>query len=191
MVLILFRHYDNHTYFFLLLLQNCICWHWFGTIIFAVMEEIVKSRYIGIFTITNKIIDISRLSQIISNSKELSAKLSISKIRGELSKIYRYKKKWLTAYPYSLHGGEAHIQKTWHNHITTLSEKNIPSQTWLWKIFWLILDTPGCCLPNKRGDGRSTRMEINLTKTATFVTADSIGACAVLCEFPQEKTGDL
>ena len=34
-------------------------------------------------------------------------------------------------------------------------------------------------------------MEINLTKTATFVTADSIGACAVLCEFPQEKTGDL
>ena len=34
-------------------------------------------------------------------------------------------------------------------------------------------------------------MEINLTKTATFVTADSMGVCAVLCEFPQEKTGDL
>ena len=35
-------------------------------------------------------------------------------------------------------------------------------------------------------------MQINLTKSATFVTADSKGVCCcILCEFPQGKTGDL
>ena len=72
------------------------------------MEEIVKSRYIGIFTITNKIID--RLSQIISDSKELSAKLSISKIRGELSEIYRYQKNYLPYTPTASWGGGSHTE---------------------------------------------------------------------------------
>ena len=89
-------------------LQNCICWILFGTltIIFDVLEEIIgkiiESRYIGICQIIGKIIDIGRrLPQIIGDCRELSAKLSISKISGKLSKNYRYRKIWLIAHPYS------------------------------------------------------------------------------------------
>ena len=64
----------------------------------------IENRYIGICPIIGKIIDIGqRLSQIIGDFRELSAKLSISKMTGELSKIYRYRKKWLIAHPYSQH----------------------------------------------------------------------------------------
>ena len=68
------------------------------TIIFDVLEEvigkIIESRYIGICLIIDKIIDIGRkIPQIIGEFRELSAKLLISKITGELSKIYRYRKK--------------------------------------------------------------------------------------------------
>ena len=75
------------------------------TIIFDVLDEIIgkiiESRYIGICPIIDKIIDIGgRLPQIIGIFRELSAKLSISKITGELSKIYRYRKK-LIAHPYT------------------------------------------------------------------------------------------
>ena len=80
-------------------LQNCICLILFGTliIIFEILEEnigkIIESRYIGIFPIIDNIIDIGRrLPQIIGKLKELSAELSISKITGKLSKIYRYRK---------------------------------------------------------------------------------------------------
>ena len=63
-------------------------------IIFYVLEEIIgkviESRYIGICPIIDKIIDIGRrLPQIIGDFWDLSAKLSISKMTGELSKIYR------------------------------------------------------------------------------------------------------
>ena len=73
--------------------------------IFDVLEEIIgkiiENRYISIFPIIDKIIDISRrLPQIISDFRELSAKFSISKMTGELSKIYRYRKK-LIAHPYT------------------------------------------------------------------------------------------
>ena len=66
--------------------------------IFDVFEEIIgkiiESRYFGICPIIEKIIDIGRrLTQIIGDFRELSAKLSISKMTGELSKIYRYRKK--------------------------------------------------------------------------------------------------
>ena len=44
---------------------------------------------------------------------------------------------------------------------------------------------------NERGIGWSTKAQINLTKTATFVTAESKGGRAVLGEFPWEKTGNL
>ena len=88
-------------------LQNCICWILFGTltIIFDVLDEIIgkiiESRYIGICPIIDKIIDIGRrLPQIIGDFRDLSAKLSISKMTGELSKIYQYRKKWLIAHPY-------------------------------------------------------------------------------------------
>ena len=81
-------------------LKNCICWILFGTltIIFDVLDEIIRkiieSRYIGICPIIDKIIDIGRrLPQIIGDFRDLSAKLSISKMTGELSKIYRYRKK--------------------------------------------------------------------------------------------------
>ena len=62
------------------------------------MEEnigkIIESRYIGIWPIIDKIIDIGRrLPQIIGDFGELSAKLLISKMAGKLSKIYRYRKK--------------------------------------------------------------------------------------------------
>ena len=74
-------------------LQNCIWWHWFGTltVIFDVLEEIIRksneSWYIGIFPIINKIIDIPRrLPQIIGDLKELSARLLTSKMTGKLSK---------------------------------------------------------------------------------------------------------
>ena len=87
--------------------QNCICWILFGTltIIFDVLDEIIgkiiESRYIGICPIIDKIIDIGRrLPQIIGDFRDLSAKLSISKMTGELSKIYRYRNKWLIAHPY-------------------------------------------------------------------------------------------
>ena len=68
------------------------------TIIFDVLEEIIgkiiESRYISICPIIDKIIDVGRrLPQIIGDFRELSAKLSISKITGKLSKIYRYRKK--------------------------------------------------------------------------------------------------
>ena len=53
------------------------------------------------FPIIDKIIDIGRrLPQIIGNLKELSAKLLTPKMTGELSKIYRYRKKLLIAHPY-------------------------------------------------------------------------------------------
>ena len=88
--------------------QNCICWILFGTltIIFDVLDEIIgkiiESRYIGICPIIDKIIDIGRrLPQIIGDFRDLSAILSISKMTGELSKIYRYRNKWLIAHPYS------------------------------------------------------------------------------------------
>ena len=88
--------------------QNCICWILFGTltIIFDVLDEIIgkiiESRYIGICPIIDKIIDIGqRLPQIIGDFRDLSAKLSISKMTGELSKIYRYRNKWLIAHPYA------------------------------------------------------------------------------------------
>ena len=45
------------------------------------------------FPIINKIIDIGRrLAQIIDNLNELSAKLPISKMTGELLKIYLHRK---------------------------------------------------------------------------------------------------
>ena len=88
-------------------LQTYVCWILFGTltIIFDILEEtiekIIESRYIGICPIIDKIIDIGRrLPQIIGDFRDLSAKLSISKMTGELSKIYRYRKKWLIAHPY-------------------------------------------------------------------------------------------
>ena len=94
--------------FYAFFMQKCIFWILFGTltIIFDVLDEIVgkiiESRYIGICPIIDKIIDIGwRLPQIIGNFRDLSAKLSISKIIGELSKIYRYRKKWLIAHPYT------------------------------------------------------------------------------------------
>ena len=67
------------------------------TIIFDVLEEIIvkviENRYIGIFPIINKIINIGRrLPRMIGDLKELSAKLSILKMTAELSKIYRYEK---------------------------------------------------------------------------------------------------
>ena len=82
-------------------LQNCIFQTLFGTltIIVDVLErknirKIIESRYIGICPIIGKIIDIGqRLPQIIGDFRELSAKLSISKKTGELSKIYPYRKK--------------------------------------------------------------------------------------------------
>ena len=87
-------------------LQNCVCWILFRilTIIFDILEEIfgkiIESRYIGICPIIDKIIDIGqRLPQIIGDFRESSAKLSISKMTGALSKIYQYKKKWLIAHP--------------------------------------------------------------------------------------------
>ena len=90
-------------------LQNCICWILFGTLTinFDILDEIIvkiiESRYIGICPIIDKIIDIDRrLPQIIGDFRELSAKLSISKMAGKLSKIYRYRKKWLIAHPYPL-----------------------------------------------------------------------------------------
>ena len=80
--------------------KDCICWILFGTltIIFDVLDEIIgiiiESRYIGICPNIDKIIDIGqRLPQIIGDFRELSAKLSISKMTGNLSKNYRYRKK--------------------------------------------------------------------------------------------------
>ena len=59
-----------------------------------IIGKIIESRYIAICPIIDKIIDIGRRPpQIIGDFRELSAKLSISKITGELSKIYRYREK--------------------------------------------------------------------------------------------------
>ena len=59
-----------------------------------IIGKIIESRYIAICPIIDKIIDIDqRLPQIIGDFRELSANLSISKITGELSKTYRYRKK--------------------------------------------------------------------------------------------------
>ena len=59
-----------------------------------ISKKIIESRYIGICQIIDKIIDIGRiLPQIIGDFRDLSAKLSISKMTGKLSKIYRYRKK--------------------------------------------------------------------------------------------------
>ena len=68
------------------------------TVIFDVLDEIIgkiiESRYIGICPIIDKINDIDRrLPQIIGDFRDLSAKLSLSKMTEELSKIYRYRKK--------------------------------------------------------------------------------------------------
>ena len=68
------------------------------TLIFNVLEEIIgkiiESRYIAICQIIDKIIDIDeRFPQIIGDFRELSAKLPILKITGELSKVYCYRKK--------------------------------------------------------------------------------------------------
>ena len=41
-----------------------------------------------------------KISKFIGDLMELSAKLSISKSTGDLSKSYRYRKKWLIAHPY-------------------------------------------------------------------------------------------
>ena len=81
------------------------------TIIFDVLEEIIgkiiESRYISICPIIDKIIDISRrLPQIIGDFRDLSAKLSISKMTGELSKIYRNRKNELSPTPTA---GEARL----------------------------------------------------------------------------------
>ena len=52
-----------------------------------IIGKIIESRYIAICSIIDKIIDISqRLPQIIGDFRGLSAKLSISKITGKLSK---------------------------------------------------------------------------------------------------------
>ena len=57
------------------------------------LKRIIESRYIGHFQIIRQIIDIDLiLPRIISDFKELSAKLSISEFEGKLSKNYRYRK---------------------------------------------------------------------------------------------------
>ena len=62
-----------------------------------IIEKIIESRYIGHFLIIGQIIDIDLiLPQIIGDFKELSAKLSISKFEGKLSKNYRYQKNYLS-----------------------------------------------------------------------------------------------
>ena len=59
-----------------------------------IIEKIIESRYIGIFLFIGKIIDIDiRHPKFIGDLKELSTKLSISKMMGDLSKNYRYRKK--------------------------------------------------------------------------------------------------
>ena len=59
-----------------------------------IIEKIIESRYIGIFLFIGKIIDIDiRHPKFIGDLKELSTKLSISKMMGYLSKTYRYRKK--------------------------------------------------------------------------------------------------
>ena len=63
---------------------------WNFDLIFNVFEDIfgkiIESRYISICRIINKSIDIGqRLRQIINDFRELSAKLLISKMAGELS----------------------------------------------------------------------------------------------------------
>ena len=105
-ILISFHIINGFSHFDAFFLQSCICWILFGTlsIIFDGLDEIIgkiiESRYISICPIIDKIIDIDgRLPQIISDFRDLSAKLSLSKMTEELSKIYRYRKKWLIAHP--------------------------------------------------------------------------------------------
>ena len=62
-----------------------------------ILEKIYRKKLskadIGHFQIIRQIIDIDLiLPQIIGDFKELSAKLSISKFEGKLSKNYRYRK---------------------------------------------------------------------------------------------------
>ena len=67
-----------------------IAFVWNFDLIFNVFEDIfgkiIESRYISICRIIDKSIDIGqRLRQIINDFRELSAKLLISKMAGELS----------------------------------------------------------------------------------------------------------
>jgi len=57
-----------------------------------IIEKVMESRYIGHFLIIGQIINIDLiLPLIIGDSKDLSAKLSISKIYGKLSKNLTYR----------------------------------------------------------------------------------------------------
>ena len=106
-ILIILQRINVFAHFWRILYAK---WHllnfvWSFDYIFDVLDKIIgkiiESRYIGICPIIDKIIDIGRrLPQIIGNFRDLSAKLSISKMTGELSKIYRYRKIWLIAHPY-------------------------------------------------------------------------------------------
>ena len=91
-ILIFMQRINGFRIFYAFFSQNCICWTLFGTltIIFNVFKDIfgkiIESRYISICRIIDKSIDIGRrLPQIINDFRELSAKLLISKMAGELS----------------------------------------------------------------------------------------------------------
>ena len=72
-------HFAFLTQFCAFLLRNLI--------LETIYRKIIESRYIGHFQIIGQIIDIDLiLPQIIGDFKELSAKLSISKFEGKLSK---------------------------------------------------------------------------------------------------------
>ena len=62
------------------------------TIIFYALEEIIGNADISAFVkLSTKLsISVEDFPQIIGDFRDLSAKLSISKITGELSKNYRY-----------------------------------------------------------------------------------------------------
>ena len=105
-ILIILQRFNDFAHFLRLLFAKLHLLIFFGTLtmIFDVLDEItgkiIGSRYIGICPIIEKIIDIGwRLPQIIGIFRELSEKLSISKMTEELSKTYRYRKKWLIAHP--------------------------------------------------------------------------------------------
>ena len=107
-ILIILQRFNDFAHFWRILFAklHLLNFVWNFDYNFDVLDEIIgiiiESRYIGICPIIDKIIDIGRrLPQIIGDLRELSAKLSISKMTGELSKIYRYRKKWLIAHPYS------------------------------------------------------------------------------------------
>ena len=156
-------------------LQNWICWILFGTltIIFDVLEEnigkIIESRYIGIWPIIDKIIDIGRrLPQIIGDFRELSAKLLISKMAGKLSKIYRYRKKWLIAHPYFRQTQE---EARWHNftEFTSIDQTmsswkhtfSIFVKTWktkYWNFIIIQASRSGCCCICLDANNRCSRV---------------------------------